>query len=202
MKLGLILECPKQGTDHQVYEYVIKKLCPAIEVVVVPSGTTNKPGMIAKCGEVAQTLIEAEQCNKVAVLWDLIPTWGGKACRKEDVEAITNNLNAANVDLTKIKLICIEPELEGWLIVEGTALTKYKTDICHPHPVKKFNGVNLSAQSNDSKKTISKYLERRYNDISEAIRITKNIDDFDKIARKNKSFARLKTLIEEICVQL
>lgn len=199
MKLGLILECPKQGTDHQVYEYVIKKLCPAIEIVVVPSGSTNKPGMIAKCGEVAKTLIEAEHCNKVAILWDLIPTWGGTACRKEDVEAITNNLNAANVDLSKVKLICIEPELEGWLIVEGTALTKYKTGICHPHPVKKFNGVKLSVQSNDSKKTISKYLERRYNDISEAIRIAKNIDDFDKIARKHESFARLKTFIEDIC---
>lgn len=199
MKLGLILECPRQGTDHQVYEYVIKKLCPAIEVVVVPSGSTNKPGMIAKCGEVAKTLIANEACDKVAILWDLIPAWGGKACRKVDVEAITNNLNAANVDLTKIKLICIEPELEGWLVVEGTALTNYKTGICHPHPVKKFPGVKLSAKSNAGKKTISKYLERRYNDIADAIRITKNIDDFDKIARKNESFARLKIVIEEIC---
>ncbi len=199
MKLGLILECPKQGTDHQVYEYVIRALCPAIEIVVVPSGSTNKPGMIAKCGIIAQTLIEADQCNKVVILWDLIPAWGGTTCRKEDIEAITNNLNAANVDLSKMKLICIEPELEGWLIVEGAALTKYKTDICSPHPVKKFNGIRLSAKSNNSKKTISKYLERRYNDITEAIRIAKNIDDFDKIARGNESFSRLKKFIEEIC---
>lgn len=175
MKLGLILECPRQGTDHQVYEYVIKKLCPAIEVVVVPSGSTNKPGMIAKCGEVARTLIEAENCDKVAILWDLIPVWGGTACRKEDVEAITTNLNAAHVDLTKVKLICIEPELEGWLIVEGTALTKYKTAICHPHPVKKFNGVKLSERSNDAKKTVSKYLERRYNDITRQFALPKTL---------------------------
>ena len=199
MKLGLILECAKQGTDHQVYEYVIKKLCPAIEVVVVPSGSSNKPGMIARCGEVANTLIEAESCNKVAILWDLIPVWGGTACRNEDIEAITNNLNASNVDLSKIKLICIEPELEGWLIVEGTALTKYKTDICLPHSVKKFRGRALSAKSNEAKKTISKYLEKRYNDITDALRITKNIDDFNKIARKHESFARLKLFIDEIC---
>ena len=155
--------------------------------------------MIAKCGEIAKTLIDAEHCDRVAILWDLIPAWGGTACRKDDVEAIINNLNAANVDLAKVKLICIEPELEGWLIVEGTALTKYKTGICHPHPVKKFNGVKLSAKSDFSKKTISKYLERRYNDITEAIRIAKNIDDFDKIARKHETFARLKDFIEEIC---
>ena len=124
MKLGLILECPKQGTDHQVYEYVIKKLCPAIEIVVVPSGSTNKPGMIAKCGEVAKTLIESEKCNKVAILWDLIPAWGGTACRKEDVEAITNNLNAANVDISKIKLISIAPEQQTLLLVDSKPLTK------------------------------------------------------------------------------
>jgi hypothetical protein len=199
MKLGLILECSKQGTDHQVYEYVIKQICPAIDIVVIPSGASNKPGMISKCGEIAQTLIQAEHCNKVAILWDLIPTWGGTACRKDDVDAITNNLSAANVDLNKIKLICIEPELEGWLIVEGTALTKYKTDICHPHPIKKFPGTKLSSKSNASKKTINKYLERKYNDISEAIRITKNIDDFNKIARKHDSFKRLKDFIEQAC---
>ena len=199
MKLGLILECPKQGTDHQVYEYVINQLCNAIEVVVIPSGTTNKPSMIANCGEIAQTLIEAEACQKVAILWDLIPAWGGKACRKDDIDAITKNLIAANVDLSKIKLICIEPELEGWLIVDGAALTKYKTDICRPHPVKKFNGAKLSAKSNNSKNTISKYLERKYNDIIEAIRIVKNIEDFDKIARKHESFSRLKEFVEEVC---
>lgn len=199
MKLGLILECPKQGTDHLVYEYVIKRLCPAIEVFVVPSGSTNKPGMIAICGEVAQTLIEVEHCDKVAVIWDLMPTWGGKACRKEDVDEITSNLKDSNVNLSKVKLVCIEPELEGWLIVDRAALTNYKTNLSHPHPVKKFKGRNLSSHSNDSKKIISKYLEKRYIDISEAIKITKYIEDFGKIARKHASFARLKNLIEELC---
>ena len=102
MKLGLILEWPKQETDHQVYEYVINQICPGIDIVVIPSGANNKPTMIAKCGEIAQTLIEAEHCNKVAILWDLIPAWGGTACRKDDIKAIRNNLIAANVDLSKI----------------------------------------------------------------------------------------------------
>jgi hypothetical protein len=154
--------------------------------------------MVANCGEIAQTLIDSDNCDHVAIIWDLMPTWGGKACRKEDVDAITNNLVAANVNLTKTKLICIEPELEGWLIAEGTALTNYKTLLSHPHPVKKFNGSKLSGHSNESKKVITKYLGHKYNDITEAIRIAQNIADYKKIARKHASFARLKNFIEEI----
>lgn len=47
MKLGLILECPRQGTDHKVYEHVISTLCPGLEIIVIPSGATNKPGLIS-----------------------------------------------------------------------------------------------------------------------------------------------------------
>lgn len=199
MKLGLILECPNQGTDHVVYEYVIKKICPDIDVIVIPSGTNNKPQMISNCGSIAQALLVSEKCDKVAILWDLIPTWGGKACRKTDIDLITKNLIDAGLDLKNIKLICIEPELEGWLIVEGKAITLYKTELWHPHPVQKFKGIRLAPQSGESKKEISRYLGYRYSDIIEAIRITKKIDSFDKIASKNQSFGRLKEFIDQLC---
>lgn len=201
MKLGLILECPRQGTDHQVYEYVISQLCPGIEVVVIPSGATNKPGLISKCGGIASNLFEAEHCDTVAIVWDLMPTWGGAACRKNDIEAITQNLIDNNVNVNNVKLICIEPELEGWLIVDGGALTQYKRDRSHPHRVRSFPGVTLPSQSNDAKKTISKYLGWRYNDITEARRIARHITNYDHIARHHKSFARLKMFIEQICPQ-
>jgi len=199
MKVGLILECPKQGTDHQVYEYVISRLCSDIEIVVIPSGASNKPGLISKCGMIASTLFEAEKCDTVAIIWDLMPPWGGTACRKQDVEAITLNLIDNNVDLNNVKLICIEPELEGWLIADGCALSRYKKALHHPHSVKRFNGKVLPPQSNDAKKIISRYLERRYNDITEAIRIAMQITDYSKIARKHSYFARLKIYVEQIC---
>jgi len=199
MKIGLILECPKQGTDHQVYEYVISTLCPGIEILVIPSGAANKPGLISKCGEIASTLFEAEHCDRVAIIWDLMPTWGGTACRKNDAEAIIRNLIDNNVDVTNVKLICIEPELEGWLVADGSALSKYKQTLCHPHRVKKFKGTVLPSQSKEAKKVITKYLERPYNDITEAIRIAMQIKDYSKIARKHASFARLKMYVEQIC---
>ncbi|MDR1141621.1 MAG: DUF4276 family protein [Planctomycetaceae bacterium] len=198
MKLGLILECPPNGTDHKVYDYVIHKLCTSLEITVIPTGTPNKSQMIKNCGNIAYSLLKLEHCDTVAIIWDLMPTWGGKPCRKEDVDKIKTSLNDANVDLSKIKFICIEPELEGWMIADGSALTRYKEKICFPHSVNKFENVRQSNNNNDSKKRISKYLERKYNDIIDAIKIVELFDNFDKVAKKHTSFRRLKKFIEEL----
>jgi hypothetical protein len=199
MKIGLILECPKQGTDHQVYEYVVSELCPGIDIMVIPS--VNKPALISKCGEIANLLLETENCDTVAIIWDLMPRWGGPVCRKNDVVDIVRNLTENNVDMNAVKLICMEPELEGWLIADGSALSNYKQALHPTHPVKKFNGKILPPHSKDAKKIISKYLERPYSEITVAIKIARQIKDFNKIARKHESFARLKTYVENICHQ-
>ncbi|MDR1289874.1 MAG: DUF4276 family protein [Planctomycetaceae bacterium] len=198
MKLGLILECPPDGTDHKVYAYVIRKLCPSLEIIVLPTGAQNKPQMIKNCGNIADLLLNSEYCDVVAIIWDLVPSWGGRSCRKEDIEKIKSSLRDADVDLSKIKFICIEPELEGWLIVDGSALTRYKRKICSPHRVNKFKNISQSNNDNDSKKHIRKYLER-YNDIIDAIKIVELFDNFDKVARKHTSFRRLKEFVEELC---
>ena len=44
MKLGLILESPKEGTDHQVYKLVIERLRSDMDVVI--AGFRNKRDMI------------------------------------------------------------------------------------------------------------------------------------------------------------
>jgi hypothetical protein len=207
MKLGLILECPFKGTDHQVYDYVIRKLCPSIEISVVSTGTSNKPQMIESCGKIASMLLQIEHCDAVAIIWDLMPPWkekrrgkqGRKPCRHEDIVKIQTNLKSANVNVSKVKLICIEPELEGWIIVDGSALTKYKEEISSSRPVEKFNKVKQLNKSNDSKNRINKYLKRKYNDVVDAIKIVKHFDNFDKVARKHTSFRRLKEFIENLC---
>ncbi|MDR2641629.1 MAG: DUF4276 family protein [Planctomycetaceae bacterium] len=202
MKLGLILECPIEGTDHQVYEYVVQQLCPQLEIIV--EGHRNKKLMIDNCGKTAKLLLK--KCDVVAIIWDLMPPWEKKRrgkrrkepCRHNDIVKIQTNLENAKVNLSKVKLICIEPELEGWIIVDGSALTKYKKEIVSPHPVKKFNNVKQLNNSDDSKKRISKYLKQKYNKIVEAIKIVKHFDNFDKIAKKHTSFCRLKKFIEEL----
>lgn len=196
MKLGLILECPKQGTDHQVYQHIISQLCPGLALEIV--GSVNKREMIQDCGEMAKLLLESDQCDHVAIIWDLMPRWGGRACRKDDVEAISSNLRESNVPPDKIKLICIEPELEAIFLADGNILTAYKQSRIHPRKPEKKKDENLRSNSKDAKKRITKYLGK-YNDVDEALKIAKHIRNYDKIARKTPSFARLKSFVDENC---
>ena len=197
MKIGLILECPVKGTDHQVYEYLVNKICPEMHLEIV--GNTNKKELINNCGIQAKLLLESANCEHVVIIWDAMPTWGGTACRRTDVDLIRSKLADEQVELEMVKLICMEPELEGWLLVDGRGVTSYKKEMCHPHPVKKYKGTKLSANSDTAKKIISRYLERRYNDVSDAIRIVKLLPDYDRIARNHSSFNRLAKYIDEVC---
>jgi hypothetical protein len=90
MKLGLILECPINGTDQQVYEYVIKKLC-STRIEIKTIGSTNKKDLINACGDKAKLLLDADCCDHVVILWDLMPLWGNKsACRCLKISVATN----------------------------------------------------------------------------------------------------------------
>jgi hypothetical protein len=196
MKLGLILECPLKGTDQQVYEYIIKQLNVNLQVVVQPAGN-NKPQMIQNCGKTAKLLFN-EGCNYIAIIWDLMPPWGGKPCRKQDVEQICTKLEESQIDLDRIKLICIEPELESIFLVDGKALTAYKKQCCRPHPVEIFKGKKLAKNDNSAKTCISNYLGRKYNDISEAIKIVEHVENYDKISKKHLSFKRFREFVESL----
>lgn len=196
MKLGVIVECPRGGVDDQVYSYVLEQLCPGLTYEMQSAGA-NKKVMIEGCGKTAKVLLDGG-CDEIVIIWDLMPRWGGEPCRKEDVDAVRASLTAAGVPLEKVKLVCIEPELESWLLVDGAALTSYKEQKCSPHPVDKFRGKKLGAASKASKPEVIKYLGR-YNDVAEAIKITQHVTNWNKIAKKHESFGRLKGYVEGVC---
>jgi hypothetical protein len=193
MKLGLILESPKDGTDHQVYELVIKRL--RSELTVDFTGFHNKKEMLFSCGTVAKTLFDTG-FDKVAIIWDLIPTWGGKPCLHNDIEKITTNLQNAEVDLSEVKLICIEPELEGWIITEKNALEQYQMER-YPTHIQRFNPPRIFKTTRICKPVIERYLGS-YNDMTEAKKIVEKIMDFDRVAQrdKTKSFKRFKDFVK------
>lgn len=198
MRIGLILECDRGGTDQKVYEYVAKQICPHTELCVEPAGI-NKPTMIANCGRIARILLEGLQCDLVLIVWDLMPTWGGEVCRKRDKDQIAANLLSNGVNTSKVKLVCIEPELESWFITEARALTSYKAQLSHPHKIEKFNSKVLSENDNSSKAMISKYLGRRYNDLTEAFKIVQHVEDFSRIGKKHASFGRFYDFVKDTC---
>jgi hypothetical protein len=132
MKIGLIVESGPQGAEAQVLPQLIGRLGHKHTVSIAT--LDNKPRMVDGCGKAAARLI-ADGCRKVLIVWDLYPAWrqkGEKPCRREDRHAIAASLEAAGVPQRKASLICIEEELEAWLIADGRALSAVLSTPTHP----------------------------------------------------------------------
>lgn len=194
MKLGLILECTKNGPDKAVYEYVVKQLCADMDVDSIT--LDNKRKLEEECGA-STALLLGDGCDMVAIIWDLEPAWGGKKCLKTDRERIFNSLNQEGVDLNKVKLIGMDEMLESWLIADGRGVTDYFQSMTS-HPIPPFGDRKTPAKQRKPKEQIKKY-NNRYNDFTDNIKIVKCLPEFKKAARYNPSFGRLKTLIEGLC---
>jgi hypothetical protein len=191
IKVGLIFECGPQGADKKVCEILLKKLDPTIETKSVT--LDSKPNLVQKCGAAAKQLLETEQCDRVIILWDLYPAWrtdGEKPCRKEDRESIFESLDGAGIDRDKVHLVCITEELEAWLIADGGAIS---TTLSKPTHKVTVADTKKPEQVKNPKKRLSQIYQqnigRKYSDLTDAEKITKNITDFAKI-RRSPSFCR------------
>jgi hypothetical protein len=194
MKIGFIFECGPEGSDVQVCRHLVHKFDPTIEFV--SSTLDNKKNLVEDCGAVAKALLD--ECGKVIVVWDLYPAWrekGMKPCRHEDRQAIFQSLQAENVDLDKVFLVCIQEELEAWLLSDYRAVTAMLQPLKHPHPVNRIKRFSNPDSIKNPKKRLTKIFtrelgpRRRYVDYQHALLIAREIADFTKI-RRSDSFQR------------
>ncbi|MGH8017627.1 MAG: DUF4276 family protein [Opitutaceae bacterium] len=135
MKIGLILECGPDGADQAVCTIAARKLLgERTEIETATLG--NKPALLRDCGAAADRLLNASECERVLIVWDLYPAWRArreKPCRHEDREAIFQSLRNAGVRRASVSLICIQEELEAWLLADDRALQRVINDLVHPH---------------------------------------------------------------------
>ena len=194
MKIGFIFECGPEGSDVQVCSHLVHKLDPNIEFV--PNTLDNKKKLVEDCGAVAKALLD--ECGKIIVVWDLYPAWrerGVRPCRYEDRQAIFQSLQAEKVDLNKVFLVCIQEELEAWLLADHRAVTAMLQPLKHPHPVSRISRFSNPDNVRNPKKRLTKIFtqelgpRRRYVDYRHAILIARKIQDFTKI-RRSISFQR------------
>lgn len=192
MKLGFILECGPQGADLKVCKNLVDRIRPADEFVAIT--LDNKPKLISGCGEAAKQFLN-NGCAQVFIIWDLYPAWrvkGEKPCRKEDRDNIFESLNAAQVPLDKVHLICIEQELEAWLIADGRSISSYLST--------QTNQVAIGHESrpdqvqNPKKKLNKHFTQNRgsnfnYIDYMHAEKLVALIPDYQKL-KKSKTFKR------------
>ncbi len=204
-KIGMIFECGPEGADVKVCKYLAKRL--SSEVDVEPISLTNKKILVAECGKAASILLESCEC--VLIIWDLYPLWSEqqsyhgipkkRPCRKKDCDDIRNSLRQAgltNQQLGKVHLICIERELEAWLLADKRAiisflykLTKRTCDVSDvKYPERAANPKTLLIQ------LMEEHTGRPYIDREHAEKIIKELPDFKKISRC-KSFVRFKAKI-------
>jgi len=137
MKIGLVLECMKDGPDQKVLEPLVGKLIPPpIEVTSRTLG--NKPKLLKGCGAVASELLK-DRCDRVLIVWDLWPSWGNEnPCRLKDRNQAFESLAEAKVSLKKIRLLCIEQMLESWLLADPVPLRALVTKWMAPRTPRNF----------------------------------------------------------------
>lgn len=185
----MIFECAPGGADQQVCEYLAKQLIPNVTISSIT--LINKPSMIAECGSAASNLLN-EGCARVIIIWDLYPAWrenGQKPCRARDRELIFESLQSAGVR-SRVYLVCIEEELEAWLLSDSRAVSAVLSRPSHPVRIRDIRYPER--ESNPKKRMNRMFTEHRrgeYNDIVYAEKIVKAMPDLNRI-RRCTTFAR------------
>ena len=197
MKVGMIFECGPQGADLKVCEHFAKRIRPDLEIT--SQTLDNKPNLIAESGTVAVELLESG-CERVVIVWDLYPAWrerGAKPCRKEDRDRIMNSLTSADVKLDKIALVCIEAELEAWLLADNRAISEVLSRPTHKVTIKRQRNPERGNPKKRINKLFIENIGRPYRDLKHAEMLSEATPDFQRI-RKIDTFRRFALKIADV----
>lgn len=201
MKIGLILECQRGGPDQQVYEHLVKEVCPKAEVTSYPQ--TNKLILMEQAVTTCIKALEKDKCDFVLIIWDLSPAHPDKTarlCMKSEKDLLLEELSNKGVDNNKVKLVCVEYELESILIADGRGLTSLARRKAAPHPVEDFPDHKRKHQRNP--KNIIWGYYRQYNDFVDAIKVFRYFGgNYRRLRRNNASFDRIMVTLETLAKQ-
>lgn len=192
MTIGLIFECGPQGADKQVCEYLAAHLRPGVQL----SSRTldNKENLLRDAGKVAAQLLK-DGCLCVLIVWDLRPAWPDKKdkpCRAQERQQLLAALEQAGVAANApVYAVCIEQELESWLLASDHAKEACLSTSAHPYAVARVRRPDAVSQP---KAAMLNYFKDargwRYDDKVDAVRVLKAADVDLKRLRRSPSFAR------------
>lgn len=195
-KVGFIFECGRDGADFKVCNHLLSRMNP--HIIMVPRFLDNTERLLSECGPVAYALLQAENCARVIVSWDLEPPWerSRRPCRHDDKEKAFASLRSAKVPLGRVLLLCIERELECWLMADNRALEIFLGKLKHPHQVGNLHEYRRPDQQiRHPKASLIRLFQhelgkgRRYVDRDHALRIAQAIPDWSRL-RRSDSFRR------------
>jgi hypothetical protein len=196
MKIGFIFECGPQGADKQVCEYLAAQIRPGI--TPVSRTLDNKANLLKDAGKVAAALL-AEGCERVLIVWDLRPAWPDKKhkpCRKSERDAILAAIANATIADSPVFLVCVEQELESWLLADETKISAYLSTSAHVYSAKRIRNPD---QTKNPKSVMMNHFKTargwRYEDRTHAIKILRVADTDLRRMRHSESFARFEKLL-------
>lgn len=213
MKISLILECGPNGPDQLVLEHLIKeRLRPDAEVRCFT--LSGKENLMNECGTLTATLLNPDNRDKpdrVIIVWDRKPFWrrraaAGRRRGTADKPTCADNFNHVREQLrvagvpedADVHLICIEAELEAWLLTDArairTVLTGYKG-----HDVGKVTVPRYPHRLDNPKVSLEKIFEDlkcgQYDPYADAIRLVRAMPDLSKIAKCDSFLAFRKSVL-------
>ena len=191
MSIGFIFECGPQGADKQVCEYVASQLHPG--ETWVSRTMDNKLKLLEGAASVAKRLL-AEGCEKVLIVWDLRPAWPDKKdkpCRAKERQTLLDALEKEGLQDSPVYLVCVEQELESWLLACDQAISAFLSTKPRPYVAKQ---VKKPDQVPNPKAVMNNHFKAargdRYEDRVHAIKVLKATElDFRRL-RRSSSFAR------------
>lgn len=195
-KIGFIFECGPQGADKQVCEYLAEQIRSGI--TSVSRTLDNKENLLRDAGKVAAALL-ADGCEKVIIIWDLRPSWPdrkSKPCRRDECIAILDTVAKAGVANKPVFLVCVEQELESWLLADETKISAYLSTDAHRYAA---NRTKKPDHVTNPKSVMMNHFKSargwRYEDRIHAIKVMKAAETDLKKLRRSPSFARFEKLI-------
>lgn len=191
-KIGLIFECGPQGADKQVCEYLARRIRPDADFV--PRTMDNKPKLLDGAAKVAKELLR-DGCERVLVIWDLRPAWPSKRhkpCRHSERATLLQALAHENLASAPVFLVCVEQELESWLLADERRLSAHLSTDAHPHTVQR---VRAPDRVGNPKSVVMTHFKSargwRYEDRVHAYQVVSQGGGSDLVRlRRSVSFAR------------
>ena len=193
MKIGYVFECGPDGGDMKVLKHLTSMIAP--DDTFLYEALSVKTTLLKESGKATKRLLDSG-CGKVFIVWDLFPAWRedkGKPCRHEDKEAIKASLAAEGVSEEDVVFLCLEEELEAWLLADGRVLNNY---FSKPYrQVDEIKNEKNPDKIKDPKGKLMGYFKKhkggvKYEATIHAEQIIKALGDFQKI-KKSETFSRL-----------
>ena len=164
---------------------------------LVSSTLDNKPNLLAEAGKVAAKLL-ADGCNCVLIVWDLRPAWPdkkNKPCRHDERQALLQALAQAGITVTQpVYLVCIEQELESWVLADERNISTFLSTAAHPYIAYK---VSKPDRVPNPKSVMLNHFKMargsRYEDRMHAVKILSQKPLDLKKMRRSASFARFES---------